>query len=243
MAGWPLATPVALLDSRTRSAWPASTSSATRSARSASVTWRAVLGADVVEGDVGAAARRPRAAPRPRRRPCGRGRRRRRGRRAAPRRGRPRGRATASLAVPDGDRDAGGEGGAGGAAQQALVGRGHARAGRGGGHEPGGAAALDAGDHHALGDLLGEQVGELLGRPRRRRVGLRRQEVAAEQLLGALARGGDDVHAGGARQRLVAAARRGRGTCRCCRRSCRRRRRGSRSASRRGSRRSRRGRW
>ena len=76
-------------------------------------------------------------------------------------------------------------------------------AGGRGGHEPGGAAPLDARNHHALGDLLAEEVGELLGRPRRRRVGLRRQEVAAEHLLRAHARRGDDVHAGRARQRLV----------------------------------------
>src|SRR5690606_29198098 len=98
-------------------------------------------------------------------------------------------------AVPDGDRDTGGERGAGGAAEEALVGGGHARAGRRGGHQSGRAPAFDAGHDHALGDLPGEQVGELLGRPGRGRVGLRGEEVAAEEVLRALAGRGDDSHA------------------------------------------------
>ena len=43
-------------------------------------------------------------------------------------------------------------------------------------------------DDHALGDLLREEIGELLGRPRGGRVGLRCEEVAAEHLLRAHAR-------------------------------------------------------
>src|SRR5690606_38869872 len=106
-------------------------------------------------------------------------------------------------AVPDGDRDTGGERGAGGAAEEALVGGGHARAGRRGGHQSGRAPAFHTGDDHALGDLPGEQVGELLGRPGRGRVGLRGEEVAAEEFLRALAGRGDDVHAGRPGEGLV----------------------------------------
>ena len=106
-------------------------------------------------------------------------------------------------AEADGDRDAGGLGGAGGAAEQAFLGRGHAGAVGDGGDDAGGGAALDPGNHHPLGDLLAEEVGELLGRPRGGRVGLRRQEVSAEFFLRAQPRGGDDVDAGGAGQRLV----------------------------------------
>ena len=106
-------------------------------------------------------------------------------------------------AVSDRHRDAGVARGARRAAEQALLGRGHAVAGGRGGHEPGRGTALDAGDHHALGDLFREEIGELLGRPRRRRVRLRRQEVAAEHLFRTHSRRGDDVHAGGTRERLV----------------------------------------
>ena len=106
-------------------------------------------------------------------------------------------------AEADGDRDAGVPGGAGGAAEQALLGRGHAGAVGDGRDDAGGGAALDPGNHHPLSDLLAEEIGELLGRPRGGRVGLRRQEVSAEFFLRAQARGGDDVDAGGAGQRLV----------------------------------------
>ncbi len=106
-------------------------------------------------------------------------------------------------AVADGERDAGVPGGPGRAAQQALVGRGHAPGGRCGGDQAGGAASLHARDDHAFGDLPGEEVRELLGRPGRRRVGLRREEVAAEQRLRPLSRRRDDVHAGRAGEGFV----------------------------------------
>lgn len=89
------------------------------------------------------------------------------------------------------------------ATDEALLGGGPARGVGGGGHEARGSPPLEARDDHALGDLPGEQVGELLGGPGRRRVGLRRQEVAAEQLLGPHTRGGDQVYPGRAGQRLV----------------------------------------
>ncbi len=106
-------------------------------------------------------------------------------------------------AKTDGDRDAGVLGGAGGASEQALLGRGHAGAVCDGGDDSGGGATLNAGHHHPLGDLVAEEFGELLGRPRSGRVGLRGQEVPAEFFLRAQARGGDDVDTGGAGQCLV----------------------------------------
>ena len=104
---------------------------------------------------------------------------------------------------------------------------GHAGAVGDGGDDAGGGAALHPGNHHALGDLLAEEVGELLGRPRGRRVGLRRQEVAAEHLPP----GPCPWRRRCARRSSGTAPRRasgrGRGTCPCCRRSSARRARGS----------------
>ena len=183
--------------------------------------------AHVVDADVGAARRPPRAARRRRRRPCGRARRR--------RRGRPELLVQDDLQVvqgvvaeADGDRDAGGQGGAGRTAEQALVGRRSC---------PRGSAVVATMPAAPRRSTRGTTMPSVTSLAKRSanfsaghgvgRVGLRRQEVAAEHLLRAQARRRDDVHAGRARQGLVQLARRGRGTCRCCPRSSRRRARGS----------------
>src|SRR5699024_7792844 len=91
----------------------------------------------------------------------------------------------------------GGRGGTAGTAQKALIGGGHAGRGGQGDDQAGCGATFQAGDHHALGDLFGEEISELLRRPRGWWVGLRGEEVPTEHLLRSHAGRGDDVHVGG----------------------------------------------